>query len=259
MAFDRRLNITEINDEERIVYFDYYKLKKISGTKLGAVLGVSPFATPFKVACEIGGIYYEVLDTKYIEAGNVIEPILRDYLEHSVTRLLKARLGLSDEDVVAIEPPGEKENCGYDHFHDERLFGGLVDGYVLVNGRRDSVLEIKTSHSREGWLDEDGNISRVPVSYMLQASLYAELSHLDRIVFLVGFLEDEDYAHPAKWIPNHDNTYMVVVDKFPDIREKMAEAEKWYNKYVKCGCTPEWTDADTELVEYLKKGYKARR
>ena len=38
MAFDGRANIVEIDDDERIVAFDLYRKKKISGTKLGSCI-----------------------------------------------------------------------------------------------------------------------------------------------------------------------------------------------------------------------------
>ena len=79
----------------------------------------------------------------------------------------------------------------------------MVDGYVLVDGKRDAILEIKTSHDFDKWKDENGLPTNVPMGYMLQASLYAELAGLDRIVFAVGFLKDpEDYLRPNSWKPS---------------------------------------------------------
>ena len=80
MAFDGRANIVEIDDDERIVAFDLYRKKKISGTKLGPILGMSDLSTPFKVALELAGIYPGDKANKYIDAGNILEPVIRSYV-----------------------------------------------------------------------------------------------------------------------------------------------------------------------------------
>ena len=255
MLFDGRRNIIEINDDERTVYFETWKPKKISGSKIGGIFGFSEFATEFKIACEIAGIYPGDKSNKYIEAGNILEPVLRNYLGQSATKMLSGPLSLPDGSKAAVEQPVEKEKCQYDHFHDNKLFGGMVDGYIRVNGKRVAVLEIKTSHCRESWLDDDGGYTNVPMSYQMQASLYAELAGLDRIVFLVGFLEEPDYLRPNCWRPSEDNTFIVVKDKL-DMPRYMAEAEAWYNEYILNGYTPEWTDKDAELLKYLRAGPK---
>lgn len=259
MAFDGRMNIVEICDEEKTVYFETWKPKKITGSKMGGIFNVSEFSTPFKIACELARIYPGDPPNKYIDAGNILEPVLRDYLGRSVTRMLGNLLNIPSDSKIAVELPVDKEFCQYDHFHDNRLFGGMVDGYIQVNGKRDSILEIKTSGNKEKWMDEDGNIAIVPLSYMMQASLYAELSHLDRIIFLIGFLEEEDYKWPSRWIPNENNTYIIVVDKLSDISEKMDEAEVWYKEYILNGYTPEWTEKDAELLTYLRSTPKGKK
>ncbi|MBQ3685022.1 MAG: ATP-binding protein [Candidatus Methanomethylophilaceae archaeon] len=253
MAFDGRASIVDIDEDERTVVFDVYRFKKITGTRMGPILGKSDFSSPFKIACEIAGLYPGDKPNKYLEAGNVIEPILRNYLAKNVVQLLQGPMGLGDGVKVGVEEPVEKELCGYDHFHDNKVFGGLVDGYIQVDGKRDTILEIKTSHDRSKWLDADGNVTVVPESYILQASLYAELSRLDRIVFLVGFLEDEDYDRPKFWVPTPENTAIIVMDKM-DMKEPMRLCEEWYNEYIKGGYTPEWTDSptDQEVLKYLK-------
>ena len=57
MAFDGSRNLVEIDEEEHVVYFDTPKLKKITGHRIGAIFGMSEFSTPFKVACELAGLY----------------------------------------------------------------------------------------------------------------------------------------------------------------------------------------------------------
>lgn len=253
MAFDGRAGIVDIDDDERTVIFDTYKLKKITGTRVGPILGMSEFSSPFKVACELAGLYPGDKANKYIDAGNILEPVLRDYLASRASSLLKGPLGIGDGSMVGIEEPAPKEQCGYDHFHNNKVFGGMVDGYIQVDGRRDTILEIKTSHDREKWDDGNGGYTNVPMSYMLQASLYAQLSNLDRIVFLVGFLEEEDYARPKSWAPTPENTFVIVKDRL-EMEGYMRQCEEWYNEYMKGGYTPEWSDSesDAEVLKYLR-------
>lgn len=250
MVFDGRANIIEIDDENKVVAFDLYKKKKISGTKLGPILGLSELSTPFKVALELAGIYPGDKANKYIDAGNILEPVIRNYVRKN-SNVLADSLGLSKDISIIVEEPVDKDRCGYDHFHDNRMFGGLVDGYIAYGGKRQAILEIKTSRDKEKWMDADRNITVVPPTYLMQAGLYAELSRLETIVFAVGFLDDADYEHPELWTPSEDNTAFITVKK-PDMSGPMAEAEKWYHEYIDAGETPEWTDNDMELVKWLK-------
>ena len=57
MAFDGRAGIVDIDEDERTVIFDTYRLKKITGTRVAPILGLSEFSSPFKVACELAGLY----------------------------------------------------------------------------------------------------------------------------------------------------------------------------------------------------------
>lgn len=253
MKMDGRAAIVEIDEEERTVIFDTYKLKKITGTRVAPILGLSEFSSPFKVACEMAGLYPGDKANKYIDAGNILEPVLRAYIAKDCDRMLRSPLGMKDGSRVGVEEPVEKTQCGYDHFHNEKVFGGMVDGYIVIDGKRSAILEIKTASDRTKWQDENGGYTKVPESYMLQASLYARLSNLDRIVFLAGFLEEPDYDRPQQWVPGPDNTAIVVVDAL-DMTEPMAKCVEWYNEYMKNGYTPEWSDSedDQAVLKYLK-------
>lgn len=257
MAFDGRKNIIEIDEEGKTVYFETWKPRKITGAKIGPILGCSDIVSEFKVACEIAGIYPGDGPNKFIDAGNALEPVIRGYVGASATKLLAGPLGAPAGARMSVELPVPKEKCQYDHFHGNRMFGGMVDGYVLEDGRRAAVLEIKTSGDRAKWLDADGRAAAVPQAYLLQAGLYAELAGLDKIVFAVGFLEPADYDRPESWTPSEANVSIIAVDR-PDMAPPMKKAEEWYAEYILNGCTPEWTDRDADLVKYLRAGVKWR-
>ncbi len=81
MAMDGRRIVTDIDEEEKVVFFDMYgRRKKITGTRMGGILGVSRFSTPFKIALEIARIYPGDPSNKYIDAGNILEPVIRRYV-----------------------------------------------------------------------------------------------------------------------------------------------------------------------------------
>ena len=267
---DGRANVTSIDEDEKVVFFDIWgKKKKITGTKMGAILGCSRFSTPFKCALELARIYPGDPPNQYIKAGNIIEPVIRKYVREN-SSALPFMLGLPESTPMVVEEPVDKDLCGYDHFHDNAVFGGLVDGYIAADGKRTAVLEIKTSSHRDMWTDEEGNVCKVPPDYVLQAGLYAALSNLDDIIFAVGFLEPEDYDRPQFWKPTPENCYLVHMEA-PDMSGPMEEAEAWYHKYIDAGETPEWTEQDEELVKWLKsydpksaprrngKGYRQKR
>ena len=248
MAFDGSRNLVDIDEEEHVVYFDTPKLKKITGHRIGAIFGKSEFSTPFKVACELAGLYPGDKANKYIDAGNAIEPILRKWTRVHIAEIAP---GLGLDGSMGVEEPAPGERCQYDHFHTEPVFGGMVDGYITCDGRRSAILEIKTASDRTKWEDGNGGYTNVPESYMMQASLYAELSKLDKIVFVVGFLEEDDYRMPGKWVPTPENTFVVIKDRM-DMAPIMADAEVWYKELKGCYCTPEWTDKDEEVVKYIR-------
>ncbi len=243
--------IRKIDEENRTVTFDPSIHGKITGSRFYAVLGSDPYNSEFYAACLISKIYSEYEPTKYTVAGDIIEPIIRSYVREHGIDLLEGPMKLSSVDKVGVEEPVSKDDCGYDHFKMNPVFGGLVDGYIRVNGKRRAILEIKTASDRSKWTDSEGNISKVPENYILQASLYAELSDLDEIIFAVGFLEEDDYDEPGSWEPKDGNFFIVHMVK-KDISEEMTQARSWFNKYILSGVTPKWTDRDIKIIDRLQ-------
>lgn len=245
----RKERIRRIDEDNRTITFDPYRHGKITGSRFLAVLGKDPYQSEFKAACMIGRFYSEYEPSIYTEAGETIEPIIRKYVGTVMIDKVAEGLGCVGK-KVAVEEPVDKNICHYDHFGSERVFGGMVDGYIRADGRPTAVLEIKTSNDKSKWYDENGNMTKVPEGYLLQASLYATLKGLDRIVFAVGFLTEADYADPKSFVPNEENFGMMVIEK-KDMTEEMKVAEEWFNRYIIKGETPKWTEADAELISKI--------
>lgn len=245
----KRANIKKIDINEKIIEFDPKKHGKITGSRFLSVLGKNKYMSEFKAACLIARLFWDDTTTKYTEAGNIIEPIIRSYIRENWSSIFTDKMFMPSYDKVTVEEPINKKDCYYDHFKSNNIFGGMVDGYIRINGSRDSVLEIKTSSDRAQWYDEDGN-KRIPEDYYLQASLYAELAGLKRIVFAVGFLQEKDYDSPKMFVPTPDNTTIFIVEK-KNISKEMKTAEEWFKKYIEKGVTPKWSEKDTGVVDTL--------
>ena len=246
----KRANLKRIDRERKVVEFDKEaRHGKITGSRFLSVLGRDKYNSEFKTACLIARVFYDDTKTKFTIAGEIIEPIMRSYVREHRDTILRGLLNLKDEDAISVEEPVNAKDCYYDHFRKYPVFGGMVDGYITVNGRRYAVLEIKTTGSRSDWFDENGNVI-IPEGYRLQASLYAQLSKLEKILFAVAFLEESDYQNPENFVPGEENTLFTAIEK-KDITEEMEIAKEWYKKYIEGGVTPEWTDSDEEIVDVL--------
>ena len=210
-----------------------------------------------ETSCKRGHRYIAVIadaDTKriiFMIEGRGFDSLRQfsDWLIFENVCTISEMLGFNDS--IEIEEPVQADKCGYDHFHNEKLFGGLVDGYIIKNGSRNAILEIKTAGSRELWEDDSGGYTNVPMQYMLQASLYAELSNLDKVVFLVGFLEEGDYTRPKQWVHDANNSHFIVKNKL-DMQNHMNYCSEWCNEHLKQGFTPEWTEKDADVLKYLR-------
>ena len=244
--------IQSIDYKNHVIRFSKGDLKKVTGSRFSSIIGKNRYETPFSTACEMAGLYSEYESTKYTEAGDKLEPVMRSYLRTNAGEFLSKELGCSPKSVIGVEEPVSKFMCGHEHFPDRGIFGGMVDGYVVVDGKRAAVLEIKTSSREDEWIDPaTGTRSAIPINYSYQTALYAHLSGLKKIVFVAGFLRDNHYDDLLSWSPNKDNCQVIVIDA-PDISKEMAAAEKWYKKHLEAGVTPEWTEKDEEIVEYLR-------
>jgi len=240
--------IKRIDHQTKTIYFEPDVIKKVTGSRLSSILGRSSYDTPFKVACDMAKIYSEYESSIYTEAGNTLEPVMRSYLRSNADELLRSELGLLPEDIIGVEEPISSVVCNYDHFKDVEIFGGMVDGYVVVNGKRAAVLEIKTSSREQDWVNlTTGTRTAIPEGYLLQTGLYSKLSGLKKVVFVAGFLRKNHYDDPHTWSPNKNNCSVIVIDA-PDVSKEMDEAKEWYHQHILNGVTPQWTERDEDIV-----------
>lgn len=234
-------------EDNRVKIAPPKKPHKISGTRFAAVLGYNVWKSEFATWCEMTDTYKEpFIDNKYTIAGKTIEPIIDEYLRKSyyMTNLFKP------EDLY---PANSEEMQKRDFFLDREIFGGMWDAVLLNDDNTvDTVIEIKTSSRPEDW-EKD-----IPIHYALQASLYAYLLNVEKVIIVCSFLKDQEYDNPEAFVPTAKNTIVrsfKVLDKFPNFTLLIEKAKLWYKDHVLTGISPQYLPEDEDVLKALKTKY----
>lgn len=206
---------------------------KISGTSIAGIVGKSAWDTPFTVACKLLGLYIENIDDKpAVKTGTVLEPVI---LKHF--------------DCIPAESVfGERtgDHCDWKPDFEDEVFTGHIDG-MTKEGR---IVEVKTSSNPLAWL------KGVPENYHLQASLYSHFLDEGRDVsFLVGFVDQADYADPYSW-DVASKTLRFDVAVHPSIERYIEYARNWWHDHIEQGITPtpDMNDPrDVRVLQWLKQ------
>ena len=234
------------------------KPKKITGTHFPTVLGVNPFSSPFEVWCRCTRTYEKPFEgNKYTNAGQVIEPKVFDFLRYS--------MGFGDRVVTPEDVYGKdhfKKTWG-DFYPDVNIFGGMWDALIKdEDGNIECVVEIKTVQvdGRSGSLEERWKDGEAPHYQALQASLYAHLLGVDKVLMVAVALEDKkgDYEHPERVIPSYanENVYtdeFKVSERYPNFDLYIEQATAWWNAHVLTGVSPDFDEKkDAEILTALR-------
>lgn len=242
--------------------------KKITGTRLGSILNMNPWSTPFQAWCEITKTYEQpFLETIYTLAGKTIEHKQIEFLTKNFFITSK-----TPSDVYGIDY--FKKTYG-DFFKNEPIFGGMWDAIsVDKNGNDLAIIECKTTKRVEDWVDD------IPPYYALQASLYSYLKGLDDVIFVVSFLNDKTYIEIEKLLNNYstseidslirtkeidkhisfeptkDNTIIKtfkISEKYPNFDDLINKARLFYENHVLKGISPTYDLVkDKSILDYLK-------
>ena len=234
------------------------KNKKITGTHFPTVLGVNPFSTPFEVWLRCTRTYEKPFEgNKYTNAGQIIEPKVFDFLRNS--------MGFGNRLVTPDDVYGKdhfKQTWG-DFYPKVPIFGGMWD--ALINGDDGTieyVVEIKTVQvdGRSGTLDERWKGGQAPHYQALQASLYAHLLGVDKVLMVAVALKDSegDYEHPEQVVPSYANGNVYidefkVSERYPEFGFYITNAIQWWNDHVLTGISPAFDEKkDAELLAALR-------
>lgn len=263
MPFIKTLNKDFYIEDGRIILSESFintnkkYFKKITGSRMASVLGINPYNSPSKTWAIMVGIYKEEMSDFYTKPGQVIEPLIFDYV------IKKTKLNYKNYDPFKIK---------WDVFQDNEIFGGIPDGEPvneygdLDYSNNNPMLEIKTTSLdkfqfiKEGnsfqvkiqnnlpvvktpneglikWFN--GNQINIPIEYAIQLSLYMYLRGTEKGIFAVAFLHPEDYIKPEKFDINNRKIYLADFSYDKKEFTKYYEYSKnWYNTYIKQGYSP---------------------
>lgn len=234
------------------------KPKKISGTHFSTVLNADPWKTPFEAWCKCTRTYEIPFEgNKYTNAGEIIEP--------KVFAFLRKAYGFGDRLVTPTDVYGVdyfKKTRG-DFFPDNKVFSGMWDALIVdENGKPEYVVEVKTVKvdGRNGGLEERWKNGEAPHYQAVQASLYAYLLGIDKVLMVSVSLKERegDYDHPELVIPSYenDNVYIdsfKVSMRYPNFDLYIAQAESWWKNHVLTGVSPEFDEKkDAEILKALR-------
>ena len=234
------------------------KPKKLTGTHFPTVIGVNPFSTDFEVWCRCTRTYEIPFEgNKYTNAGQIIEPKVFDFLRTS--------MGFGDRLVTPEDVYGKdhfKKTWG-DFYPQVPIFGGMWDALIKdENGNTEYVVEIKTVQvdGRSGSLEDRWKDGEAPHYQALQASLYAHLLGVDKVLMVAVALEDKkgDYERPEQVVPSYANGNVYidefkVSERYPNFDMYIEKATAWWNTHVLTGTSPAFDEKkDAEILKALR-------
>lgn len=215
--------------------------KKITGTRLGTILGTNPWKTPFQAWCEITRVAEPPFEgNKYTDAGQIIEPKLIERCKEFVSPDV-----ITPEEYYHSDDP--KRKTGYDFFNDD-VFGGMWDALYYVGDDLAGVIECKTSSRPQDWVEG------VPAHYAVQGQLYAYLLGLTDVWFAVALLDPADYDDPDGFECTDENTVLYHMTVGDDFAESIETARKWWERYIHDGAeSPEYDDSrDRKYLDLMR-------
>lgn len=226
------------------VYSDGDVLFHITGTYLGAILGYSPWESPFTITAKMFGLWdVDVSDHPAVKTGKLLEERIIDYvsMKHpDVGQFFKA------EELFA---PREGSHDQWKSDFEDEDFAGHVDGIISRDGQ-DYILEVKTVRDMSSWANG------VPPHYLWQVYLYNHfITHQDKAYFAVGMVTSETYKDPYMWVPNKDNCILLEVPIDQEmVAQEIARAREIRRMMAveRCTLPVNMNDPrDTELLTHL--------
>lgn len=221
----------------------------ITGTFMGAILGVSNYKSEFQAAAELIGIYDDSFKgNDATRAGQFLEPILIEEFRKKNT----------DDVVVSghdLYPHAISEGAHrtWVNMLSRDMFAGNIDGAIIDGNTVTRLLECKTSQRVEDWVDEN-NRPCVPRGYYYQGMLYCWLLGIRKATFILGILTKDEQKEPRSWTPD-GNVYTFDVEyDAKEMEDTIEKARQWYLDHVCTGKTPAFdrtNKRDVEVLNYL--------
>lgn len=230
--------------------------KKLTATRLGAVLGYNQWKTPFQAWCEICRVAeLPFTANKFTVFGNVVEEKMNEFSKEFISPNLKRPVDIFGSQVERM----------YDYYKDDSVFGGMWDALVHNrNGECIGVVEYKSSSRPQDWM------SGAPLFYRAQALLYAWKEGVEDYWVVCTFPEQSDYPEECndngeitfKWEKEYevttDNTrifHYKVSDGLDsrNVQEIFNTARAWYEDTVLGNLSPVFDKKkDKEYLEIMR-------
>lgn len=203
------------------------RAETINGSEIAAVIGISPYDSPFSLFHRKHGRLDEVAQTDEMYWGTALEDVIRSEFARR-----HPELTVTDGGGLYRHPDHEWQ-------------GGSPDGRIWTRGEAtghpDALLECKTSRYDDGWGEE--GTDEIPVHYRAQVLWYLDVFDLHRchVAVLIAGSEYREYvveraddeldqmraaaeaflerlhSGEAPDIDGHDATYQAVREMHPDI------------------------------------------
>ncbi|AFN64967.1 hypothetical protein WEN_00820 [Mycoplasma wenyonii str. Massachusetts] len=249
--------------------------RKITGSRMAAVIGRNKYKSPFQCWCEILGFVETEIEPFFAEAGVVIEKTLLKYAEKELN---KRFVSYNSKEV------------GYDLFPDAEVFGGIPDGEEFAGETVKSILEIKTTPldkycytfednelrlvrdsfgkpiikelkgNIHKWFSLENRELKIPEEYQYQLALYLYLRGIEKGYFCIAFLNKNHYLKPESFDPyakeewSKENPQMIVLDEMKiDLKSfepVINYATEWYHKYIMGGVSPILSPQDLNWIRF---------
>lgn len=248
------------------------KFKKITGSRLASILNKNKYNSPLKTWMIMTNLYQDVMDETLSYVGNTIEPMLRNYVEKKFDITYKQYNPFqvkwdvfADNEIFGGIPDGEPVNKSGEFLYNKNypmleIKTTSIDSFVYknVNGvltmQKDAnnVPLVKTPNGKlESWFNEKKQLV-IPIEYQLQLCLYMYLRQVNLGLFVIGFLEKEDYAKPIDFDINNRKIETAKINlDINNFQPIIDTATNWYNKHIATGISPEMTPEDLKWFNEL--------
>lgn len=196
------------------------RAKGIGGSEVAAILGLSPWKTPYQVWQDKMGLSGKRDETPAMAWGTKLEPIIRQAYSDETGRIVRLPGHLADDDCPQMI--------------------GTVDG-IAEDGEASRVLEVKTAKFAQEW-GEPGT-DEIPMVYILQVQQYMRITKLPLadVAVLIG--------------GNDFRIYEVLADI--ELQDIMIEKIMAFWKLVESGEPPEPISYADAVKRYRTSTQKA--
>lgn len=229
-----QLLLSKAMEMNEIADFDTVRRSGIGGSDTAAVLGISPWKTPYDLWCEKIGIAAPLVPSEQMHWGSLLEPV--------ITAEYARRSGNIVEPVALLRHPTHTYMLGH------------LDG--RIDHRR--ILEVKTARTGLGW-GEPGT-AEIPLQYLCQVHHYLTVSGaaLCDVAVLIGgsdfrvYTVERDDAIARDLVAQEHRFWQAVINHEPPEPVNTEDALHRWGKLTVVGMVTA-TEHECELVARLRQ------